>query len=212
MKTFIFLAALFLTSGSSFADGPVVSITLTNFNGNFSDMQQVDLSWNTMMENNIDHFEIQRSGDGFNFQEIDSIHSKMMSTTNVYQLQYNYVDANPLPGISFYRVKVYGRDGYTNQSPVIQITNSFTEGTRIYPTLIQNNTVFVESDKNLKNVKIEFFDLSGNKISETNWATLNGRQNLQVSKSGKLRNGTYVARLSTNGEMIKNQMMIMQSY
>ena len=40
--------------------------------------------------------------------------------------------------------------------------------------MIQNNMVFVESDKNLRSAKLEFFDLSGKKISETNWASLIG--------------------------------------
>lgn len=211
MKTIIALAALILTSTISFAGGPAVSVTLTNFNGNFSDMQQVTLSWKTMMESNIEHYEIQRSGDGMYFQVLDSINSKMQINTNDYQLQYNYIDTKPLPGTSYYRIKVIGKDGYSNLSTVIQITNNFAEGTKIYPTLVQNNTVFVESDKNLKTVKMEFFDLSGNKISETDWVSLSGRQNVQVSKSGKLRNGTYVARLSSNGETIKNQVVLIQS-
>ncbi len=50
---------------------------------------------------------------------------------------------------------------YINQSPVVQINNIRDDGTRIYPTLIQNNMVFVESDKNLREAKMEFFDLSG---------------------------------------------------
>jgi hypothetical protein len=124
-----------------------------------------------------------------NFQHIDSVQSKMKITTNDYQLQYNYTDAHPFIGTSYYRVSVIGKNGAINQTPVIQIINSVIEGTRIYPTLVQSNTVFVESDKNLRGAKLEFFDLSGKKISETNWDSLTGRQNVQVSKSGVLPTG-----------------------
>jgi hypothetical protein len=212
MKTTLLFTALIFTSCFSFADQYTGSITLTNFRGVVTDQQEVDLNWVTMMESEVDYFEIQRSGDGLNFQDIDSVESQMKISTHDYQLQYSYKDIHPLSGTSYYRVKVVGKKGNINQSPVVQINNSKVEGTRIYPTLIQNNTVFVETNKNLRGAKIEFFDLSGKKISETNWETLNDRQMVQVSKSGILPTGTYVARLTANGVNVKNQLVIIQSH
>jgi hypothetical protein len=218
MKTILsFIALVFTTTFShagitSNSDPLGGNIVLTNFKGLFSDNQDVDLSWSTMMESNVEYFEIQRSGDGMNFEDIDSVQSQMKITTNVYQLQYNYIDKHPLTGTSYYRVKVVGKSGYINQSPVVQITNIPSVGTRIYPTLIQNNMVFVESDKDLRGAKLEFFDLSGKKISETDWEYLSVRQNVQVSKSGVLPTGTYIARLTANGQNIKNQLVIVQSH
>lgn len=212
MKTSILLAALIFASLFSFADQFTGNITLTNFRGVFTDQQEVDLNWATMMESEVDYFEIQRSGDGLNFQDIDSVESKMKITTNEYQLHYSYKDTHPLMGTSYYRVKVVGKNGNINQTPVVQINNSTVEGTRIYPTLIQNNTVFIETNKNLRAAKIEFFDLTGKKISETNWETLADRQMVQVSKSGILPTGTYVARLTAKGQNVKNQLLIVQSH
>jgi hypothetical protein len=59
---------------------------------------------------------------------------------------------------------------------------------------------------------LEFFDLSGKKISETYWESLSVRQNVQVSKSGILPTGTYIARLTANGQNIKNQLVIVQTH
>jgi hypothetical protein len=222
MKTLLFLSALIITSTFSYASDDQTTgnassavdgnIVLTNFKGNFSDQFIVTLSWATMMEKDVDHFEILRSGDGMNFLIIDSIESKMTISTNVYQLLYNYSDTHPLLGTSYYRIKVIGKNGYMNQSPVVQINNSIIEGTKIYPTLVQNNMIFVESEKTLRSAKIEFFDLSGHKISETNWESLNGRQNVQVSKTGYLPTGTYVVRLTSNGQNVKNQLVIVQAH
>ncbi|HEY2349888.1 MAG TPA: T9SS type A sorting domain-containing protein [Puia sp.] len=221
MKTILLSLALIIASTLSFAccipaddqtnNGAVLAMTLKNFKGVFND-EVVDLSWATMMEAGVDHYQIQRSGDGVNFTDIDQIKSKMTINTNDFQLNYLYADAHPLPGISFYRVRVIGKDGSSNQTPVVQINNSVISGTKIYPTVVQNNTLFIESDKNLRDVKMEFFDLSGNKISETNWSSLNGRQNVQVSKTGNLATGTYVARLTANGQNVKSQLLIIQSF
>ena len=237
MKTIILFLALVITTTNSFAAGFIgddptdsgttvlsngnvlgdnnansgTSITMTNFKGVFTDGLEVDLSWATMMEAGVDYFAIQRSSDGINFQDIDSVESKMKISTHDYQLIYNYQDTHPLTGTSYYRIKVVGKNGYNNQSVVILIKNTQDEGTKLYPTLVQNNLVFVESDKNLRSVTVEFFDLSGKKISETNWASLNGKQNTQISRSGSLISGTYIARLSSNGQLIKTQLMIVQS-
>src|SRR5450432_93362 len=197
----------------SISGGSVLPITLANFKGSLTDQQEVALSWNTMMENGVDHFEIQRSGDGTAFQNIYSIQSKMKISTSVYQLLYNYTDAQTLAGISYYRIIIVGTNGSTNLSPVIQINNTAaTGGTKIYPTLIQNNMVFVEPDKNLRSVRMEFFDLSGKKISETAWESLSSRQSATVSKSGILPTGTYLARLTANGQLVKNKLVIVQNH
>jgi hypothetical protein len=164
------------------------------------------------MESGIDYFNIQRSGDGMNFYDIDQIDSKMTINTNDFQLNYQYADAHPLPGTSFYRIQVVGKDGSIIQTPVVQIFNNAVTGTRIYPTVVQSNSLYVESDKNLREVKMEFFDLSGNKISETDWSSLNGRQIVYVSKAGSLPTGTYIARLTANGQSIKSQLVIVQNF
>jgi hypothetical protein len=186
-------------------------VVFKNFKGVVID-QQIELSWATMMESGIDYYEIQRSGDGMNFVDIDQMDSKMTISTNDFQLNYQYADAHPLPGTSFYRIQIVGKDGSINQTAVVQIINSVITGTRIYPTIVQSNTLFVESDKNLREVKMEFFDLSGNKISETNLPSLNGRQIVHLSKAGNLPTGTYVARLTANGQNVKSQLVIVQNF
>jgi hypothetical protein len=191
--------------------GSVLPVTLTGFQGELKSNHQVDLTWTTMMENDIDHYEMDRSSDGLNFIQIGTIPSKMTITTSDYQLNYNFTDENPLPGASYYRIKVVGKDNTINLSSIVLITNNQIEGTKIYPTLVQNNTVFVETDKALGQAKLEFFDLSGRKLSETNWESLSGRQTCTVSRSGRLPAGTYLARLTAGGQAVKNQLMIVQN-
>ncbi len=210
MKTILLSFVLILSSVLSYAGG-TPAVVFKNFKGVVID-QQIELSWATMMESGIDYYEIQRSGDGMNFVDIDQIDSKMSISTNDFQLNYQYADAHPLPGTSFYRIQIIGKDGSTNLTTVVEIINSAITGTRIYPTVVQSNTLFVESDKNLRDAKMEFFDLSGNKISETNWSSLNGRQTVQVSKAGNLPTGTYVARLTANGQNVKSQLVIVQNF
>ncbi len=210
MKT-IFLSFVLIFTGIFSYAGGTPAVVFKNFKGVVVD-QQIELSWATMMESGIDYYEIQRSGDGMNFVDIDQMDSKMTISTNDFQLNYQYADAHPLPGTSFYRIQIVGKDGSINQTTVVQIINSAITGTRIYPTIVQSNTLFVESDKNLREVKMEFFDLSGNKISETNLPSLNGRQTVHLSKAGNPPTGTYVVRLTANGQNVKSQLVIVQNF
>ena len=167
MKTLLLYIALVITTTRSFAAGFVtpdptdsgtvatpgnsvlgdnnvstgMSLTLSNFKGVLTDNQVVDISWATLMESGVDHFAIQRSTDGINFLDIDSIESEMKISTHDYELLYNYADTHPLDGTSYYRVKVVGKSGYSTYSPIVLVVNSQAEGTKIYPTLIQNNMV-----------------------------------------------------------------------
>ena len=112
MKSIILSFALIFTGVLTYAGG-TPAVTFKNFKGVVYD-QQIELSWATMMESGIDYYEIQRSGDGMNFVDIDQMDSKMTISTNDFQLNYQYADAHPLPGISFYRIKIVGKDGSIN--------------------------------------------------------------------------------------------------
>jgi len=107
MKTILLSFALMFTAVLTYAGG-TPAVIFKNFKGVVNE-QQIDLSWATMMESGVNYYEIQRSGDGMNFLDIDQIESKMTISTNDFQLNYQYADAHPLPGTSFYRIQIVVR-------------------------------------------------------------------------------------------------------
>jgi len=208
MKTSIFSAAFVLTSILGY--GSILPVTFSGFEADYK-FNHVDLVWKTMMEKGIDHYEVERSTDGVHFSQIASLPSKTTISTNAYQLVYNFIDENPLSGISYYRIWVAGKNNSTNQSSIAQININQVQGTKIYPTVIRNNTVYVQTDKALQNARLEFYNISGKKLSETSWDSLSGRQDCTVSKAYRLPAGTYVARLTSNGQPVKSQLLIVEN-
>ncbi len=77
---------------------------------------QVVLNWATTLEVNNDHFELERSGDGKMFSTIAEI--KGMGNTYA-MTHYEKVDANPLYGNSFYRLKQVDRNGKSEYSEIV---------------------------------------------------------------------------------------------
>jgi hypothetical protein len=209
MKTFIltlFCFILLLKTGYT-------QITISLFNGESISTHATRLEWKTMMEMKVDYFNVQRSDDGMYFQNVGQVDSKMTSTTNAYELNYDFTDASPIPGTSYYRLQIVNRNGFSKYSDVIHISSKQIEGIKIYPTIVSNINLFVETAKPIRNAKMEFFDLSGKKISETSWETLNGRQSVQPANNMRaLATGTYLARLSSEGETLVNQLLIFQTH
>jgi hypothetical protein len=206
MKSRILMIALTtLMINSSFA-------TLTGFTGQYVSSNTVDLKWNTMVEINTACYEIQRSSDGIHFDNIGKVNSLANESTNVYQLNYEYIDATPLGGISFYRLEIVGKDGKTSNSDVITVSGENAGTLKIFPTLMQGTNLFVQSEKEIRNVKLEIYDLSGKKMGESCWETLSGSQLVGCTSRMHMASGTYLARLTSNGQKLMNQLIIVQSH
>lgn len=92
-------------------------ITLVYFNAAVNN-KQVVTSWQTVFENNSSHFEVWRSQNGRQFENIGSVAAAGNSNTT---LDYTLTDANPYPGISYYRLKGIDKDGAFKWSSIEKV-------------------------------------------------------------------------------------------
>jgi len=201
-----------LTHGYCQEGGPASVFAMPTFAGQLLQNGTVLLDWSTIMETGNSNFSVERSQDGLDFQQISVVVTQHTDTTTAYSLKYAYVDPSPLPGTSYYRLMMQDKSGYTFYSQVVTVNNKLLEGTRIYPTIVQSNTVFIETNKTINNARLELYDLSGRMVSESEWASLNGRQSVQLSSNHKLSPGSYVLHLTAEGQNVMNQIVIVQSY
>ena len=73
---------------------------------------QVEVQWITSSEINNDHFEISRSNDGINFEQVSIVAGSGNSTQ---RHEYKFVDEHPYPGLSFYRIRQVDYDGVSEE-------------------------------------------------------------------------------------------------
>lgn len=122
-----------VTSGTVITSAPVTSfspftiassslvnplpIELIEFSAQAVD-HEVHLSWATASELRNDYFEIQRSIDALEFVSIGKVDG--MGTTNKTN-QYRFIDATPIIGKGYYRLKQTDFDGQSSLSEVISI-------------------------------------------------------------------------------------------
>ncbi|MBI2268820.1 MAG: hypothetical protein HYU69_00520 [Bacteroidetes bacterium] len=76
-----------------------------------SEKSFVKLNWSTATETNNDYFTVERSGNGSNYDLVQTIKGAGNNTT---KLEYELIDSKPLKGINYYRLKQTDYDGKHN--------------------------------------------------------------------------------------------------
>jgi hypothetical protein len=122
------------TSSASFdnliENSTPLPIQLLNFSASNEHDEFVSLKWQTGMEENNDHFEIERSTNGTGFDKIVSV--KAVGNSSTLQ-SYSAVDNKPENGLNFYRLKQVDLDGRFTYSTVKSIRFGAGASPVVYP-------------------------------------------------------------------------------
>ncbi len=109
---------------------------ILSFDGIFQN-KQVVLNWQTQKDQNVKSFVIQRSANGTNWTDLATVNTKGPSTG---QLSYTFTDTQPLPDVSYYRLKVVYNDNTFKFSPRVRVIDPGSlRVLRAYPNPISPN-------------------------------------------------------------------------
>ena len=123
---------------------------ISNFKATVSNAQ-VFTSWQTLMEQNLDHFEVWRSKDGITFEYVGTL----PATGNSAGIKnYSFTDANPYTGLSYYQLKTTDKNGVTKLSPVVSVIIDLTTGIFLAPNPAVNY-ITINSSSTIINSKPE---------------------------------------------------------
>ncbi|MFK7807883.1 MAG: LamG-like jellyroll fold domain-containing protein, partial [Saprospiraceae bacterium] len=96
----------------------------------------VDLHWSVFQTEDVSHFEIERSADGSRFEKMGTVSAKEGSG----DFAYKAMDASPLRGKSYYRLKQFDIDGTISYSILRSITiDALPEEWIVYPNPLPEN-------------------------------------------------------------------------
>jgi len=152
----------------------------------------VQLDWRTASELNNAFFEIERSSNGREFENIGKVAG---AGTSLVALDYQYLDESPLNGWNYYRLRQVDFDGQFSYSPVQAVQMGKVGEVRLL--------VFPNPTNNELNLKTDRLLQAGDRIEIYDYT---GRQVLRVSASdavsgpiavSQLPAGTYLVRLRT---------------
>ncbi len=106
----------------------VLPITLSKFNANLQG-RYVNVNWQTETEINNDYFEVERSGDGINWERIAKVPGAGNSQAPI---DYQIEDKYPILGTSYYRLKQTDYDDNSTYSS-IQVINVNDNNVQLFP-------------------------------------------------------------------------------
>lgn len=109
--------------------GTALPVELLRFDAQLSN-NEVLLEWSTASELNSDYFAVERRGNDTEFKVVAEIAASGNSTTHK---QYSALDAQPLAGINYYRLKQVDLDGTFTYYPVKTVDVKSTSGIRLFP-------------------------------------------------------------------------------
>lgn len=109
------------TGGPLSFGSPVLPIELLGFQAEVVNSTAVAFTWTTAKEVNNDYFSIERSTDGFTFEEILRVDGS--GTTNGNKL-YTATDINPVNGTSYYRLRQTDFNGQSETFNILAVTVS----------------------------------------------------------------------------------------
>lgn len=153
----------------------------------------VNVNWETLNENNMSHFDVQRSDNGMTWTTIGRRESTNISGTS----SYSYPDENLPDGQYFYRISMVQADGVSSFGKVMEVElgGSAFADFDLFPNPAKNriNLDFkhIQADR-----EITILDAIGKELQR--WSSSETQLELDLSN---LKNGFYFVRVYANGEM-----------
>ena len=144
------------------------------------------LNWAVTTETNFKEYDVERSGNGADFTAIGIIAAKNSP-------KYSYIDATPLSGINYYRLKMVDIDGKFKYSEVRTV---LFDGTTVLFDIYPNPVVGGKLNINLQQynytgkAQLRIADISGRSIQSVNINVVKGSTQIAVPVKS-LNTGTY---------------------
>jgi hypothetical protein len=174
-----------LNGGNCFNVVPVKLETINAYKVNTG----IALDWKLTCLSSGITMEVQRSADTRNFSTIESITATQARCAE----PFNYLDAAPLRGRNFYRLKMTDADGRVSYSPVVLVMNSGGGGLEfvgLYPSATHDKTMLSISSDRQAIIEVAITDMSGRIISKGKHTITAGSSLIPVDCT-KLAAGMY---------------------
>ncbi len=173
-----------LNSGSCFS---ILPIKLEYIKGQKTN-SGIALNWKVTCTSTQIVMEIERSAVARNFAPINSIAATQARCAQ----PFDFIDATPLQGRNYYRLKMIDIDGKVSYSPILVIINGSKgfEFVGIYPSIVKNETSLSISSAKAATIETRITDMSGRVVAKSKQSIPAGASLIKID-CGNLAPGIY---------------------
>ena len=188
--------------GSKLSSVNPLPITLLTFTAIPMNKNKVSVEWSTASEKNNDHFLIERTVDGENFELVGKQNGKVNSNT---KSNYSLIDHQPLKGVSYYRLKQVDINNDFSYSPLAAV--NFDETQELNCSLFPNpNKGEFTINGNIEGAEVIIYNAIGQKVEYTVSSKASSNININCSSFAK---GFYFVTIKT-GNKSKTEKLIIE--
>lgn len=165
------------------------------FTGELPTDRRTYLTWGTAYEINTNHYELERSADGRDFNQFATVPAA--GTANEAR-DYTYNDPVPVNGVMYYRYKLVFNDGKTRYSKIVSVTsiNGYpSDLMRVYPNPVPDILNIRFSSFENKRVTVQVVNSLFQVVAEKEVTAIVGLNTVACDVS-KLIKGVYYVRVA----------------
>lgn len=164
--------------------------------------KQVDLDWQSSLEEGLDTIIIQRGTDIYHFSNIGKVAARGNNT------EYAFIDENPLMGTNFYRLKLRNTEGAFVYSNLATVTYPKPLDLTVQPTLARQ--FFDIKVKHVQENAVAFvlYDSAGRKVLQNQWPVDNGTTFEKRLYTNQLSNGVYFYQMQSGDQEASGKIVV----
>lgn len=177
-------------------------VTLSYFRASLNEEKQVLLQWQTEMEIDNSHFEVQHSSDGYSYSKLIEVEG-MGTTTGTTVYSFTHIEATQ--GVNYYRLKQVDFDGDFEFSPLVHIKKK-NAGSTILFTLDATSVVrkiLLPEFTNEQPVTLLITEISGNIIKNI---TFEGDRYYRIPP--QIQHGVYIITFMQGAEKVSQKIVL----
>ena len=169
----------------------------------------VEIDWGSKTETNMDHYEVERSADNSNFNRLNI--TGAVGNSNV-PANYSWVDANPLQGDNFYRIRAMNKTGSVKYSSVVKLNIDRTHpDVTVTPNPLSGNALQLHLNNLEKGIfTIILYNNAGQEVYAGQMQHTGGSADKIINLGNKISPGTYRLLITGDNGFRKNRQVVTQ--
>jgi hypothetical protein len=167
----------------------------------------VKVNWQTSTESGIAFYEIERSFNGREFFPVGKASAKENNNSLV---NYAWVDATPLNGISYYRVKALEKDGQASYTTIVRVNTSRDKAEiAVAPNPVKSGQLNVQLSSLTKGTySLKLYNNVGQMVYSSQVSTEGGSLNQSFSLPSTVKPGVYNLQVTGGDIQLNKRVMV----
>ncbi len=179
-----------------------LDVSLTSFTVKKQEKRQSLLQWTTEREENMNHFDIERSNDGIIFEKIGRVYPEGGLNKTV---EYQFTDKQPFAGLNYYRLSMEEISGHIDYSEtkVLEFQGIYNV-LNVQPNPFESEIIVLTDSRINEIVTIDIYNTLGQPIYNNSFALKKGSNKLLLNLDRIMIPGSYWMHYNNgNNTMIK---------